>query len=108
MEDTPSTCRLYIGNLSYNIREDDIKEMFSTVGAVKDVYLPRIYKTKKHKGYGFVEMESEDIASKAIQELHGQPDLYDRAMVVRLADVRRSKEEIISSKKRNKPNFSHA
>jgi RNA recognition motif-containing protein len=86
-------CRLYIGNLSYNITENDVKDMFNLAGLVKDVYLPRIYKTRKHKGYGFIEMATPEDAMKAITTFHDQPDIYDRKMVVRFADIRRSSEE---------------
>ncbi len=92
-------CRLYVGNLSFNITEEDVKNMFGTVGKVIDVYLPRIYKTNKHKGYGFIEMATADDALKAIAAFHDQPDLYDRKMVVRFADLRRSKEEQMERRK---------
>jgi RNA recognition motif-containing protein len=97
-------CRLYVGNLSFNITEQDVKNMFSTVGEVKDVYLPRIFKTKKHKGYGFIEMVNADDALKAIATLHDQPDLYDRKMVVRFADLRRSREEQMVRRKELRKN----
>ncbi len=92
-------CRLYVGNLSFSITEQDVKNMFGTVGEVKDVYLPRIFKTKKHKGYGFIEMATAEDALKAIVALHDQPDLYERKMVVRLADMRRSKEDQMARRK---------
>lgn len=97
-------CRLYVGNLSFSITEEDVKNMFNTVGEVKDVYLPRIYKTKKHKGYGFIEMGNADDALKAIAAFHEQPDLYERKMVVRFADLRRSKEEQIERRKTMRKN----
>ncbi len=86
-------CRLYIGNLSFQITEEDVRNMCSTAGTVLDVYLPRIYKTTKHKGFGFVEMASLKDAQNVIAQLHETPDLYDRTMVVRFADLRRSREE---------------
>jgi RNA recognition motif-containing protein len=93
-------CRLYIGNLSFKITEEDVRNMFSTTGKVLDVYLPRIYKTTKHKGFGFVEMASFEDARNSIAQLHESPDLFGRDMVVRFADVRRSKEE--QDNRRNK------
>lgn len=86
-------CRLYVGNLSFRITEEDVRNMFSATGKVLDVYLPRIFKTPKHKGFGFVEMASFADAQNAIAQLHEKPDLYGRNLVVRFADLRRSKEE---------------
>ncbi|MEN6636832.1 MAG: RNA-binding protein [Clostridiaceae bacterium] len=93
-------CRLYVGNLSFSITEEDVKNMFSTAGTVNDVYLPRIFKTPKHKGFGFVEMASFEDALKAISQLHDTPDMYGRNMVVRFADLRRSKEEQMERRKK--------
>ena len=59
---------------------------------------------KKHKGYGFIEMGNADDALKAIAAFHEQPDLYERKMVVRFADLRRSKEEQIERRKTMRKN----
>jgi RNA recognition motif-containing protein len=93
--------RLYVGNLSFKITEEDVRSMFSTTGKVIDVYLPRIYKTTKHKGFGFVEMESYEDAKNSIAQLHERPDLFGRNMVVRFADARRSSEEQAERRKRS-------
>lgn len=92
--------RLYVGNLSFQVTEEDVRNMFGTVGKVLDVYLPRIYKTPKHKGFGFVEMASFEDAQNAIVQLHEKPDLFGRNMVVRFADLRRTKEEQIDRRKK--------
>jgi RNA recognition motif-containing protein len=93
-------CRLYVGNLSFQVTEEGVRNMFNTTGKVLDVYLPRIYKTPKHKGFGFVEMASFKDAQNAIAQLHEKPDLYGRDMVVRFADIRRTKEEQIDRRKK--------
>jgi len=93
--------RLYVGNLSFQVTEEDVRNMFGTVGKVLDVYLPRIYKTPKHKGFGFVEMSSFADAQSAIAQLHEKPDLFGRNMVVRFADMRRSKEEQMDRRKKS-------
>ena len=85
-------CRLYVGNLSFCVTEEDVKDMFNTVGFVKDVYLPRVPKSRQHKGYGFVEMSSAEDALNAIAHLHKVPDVGGRTMLVRFADVRKHKE----------------
>lgn len=93
-------CRLYVGNLSFQVTEEDVRNMFSATGKVLDVYLPRIYKTPKHKGFGFIEMASFEDAQSAIAQLHEKPDLFGRDMVVRFADLRRTKEEQIDRRKK--------
>jgi RNA recognition motif-containing protein len=97
--ETDLKCRLYVGNLSFRVNEDDVKDMFGTTGTVTDVYLPRIYKTSKHKGFAFVEMANLTDAKNSILQLHEKPDLYGRPMIVRFADLRRSKEEQIERRK---------
>lgn len=77
-----------------------MRNMFGTAGKVLDVYLPRIYKTPKHKGFGFVEMASFEDAQNAIAQLHEKPDLFGRDMVVRFADLRRSREEQVERRKK--------
>jgi RNA-binding protein 39 len=105
--ETVPNYRLYVGNLHFRLTEQDVRDMFDTVGTVTDVYLPRIYKTTKHKGFAFVEMASLNDAQNAIAQLHGKPDIYERTMVVRFADARRSKEEQMERRKkfnnRNRP-----
>jgi RNA recognition motif-containing protein len=93
-------CRLYVGNLSFQVTEEDVRNMFGTTGKVLDVYLPRIYKTPKHKGFGFIEMASFEDARNAIAQLHEKPDLYGRNMVVRFADLRRTREEQTERRKK--------
>jgi len=93
-------CRLYVGSLSFQVTEEDVKNMFSIAGKVLDVYLPRIYKTTKHKGFGFIEMASFEAAQNAIAQLHETPDLYGRNMIVRFADLRRTKEEQVERRKK--------
>lgn len=95
-------CRLYVGNLSYSVNEDDLRDIFNTIGLVNDVYLPRVYQSDKHKGFGFIEMSSSDDAFAAIVAFSGQPDPGGRTMIVRFADLRRSKED--QQEHRNKLN----
>jgi RNA recognition motif-containing protein len=56
---------LYVGNLTYSVTEEQIKELFSNYGEVKEV---RII---ERKGFGFVEMSSPEEAEKAKEELSG-------------------------------------
>ena len=62
---------IYVGNLSYDITEDDLQEVFADYGEVKRVYLPVDRETKRRRGFGFVEMASDDEESTAIETLDG-------------------------------------
>ena len=63
--------KLYVGNLSYNISEDDIKDIFSPHGEVQSVKIITDAATGRSKGFGFVEMANDDDAVKAIAGLNG-------------------------------------
>ncbi len=70
--------KLYVGNLSYNVTEMDLRELFSQAGAIREVTLIMDRFTQRSKGFGFVEMENQADAEKAIQmfnnhELDGRP-----------------------------------
>jgi RNA recognition motif-containing protein len=62
--------RIYVGNLSYESEESDVEALFSTYGEVLSVALPTDRETGRPRGFGFVEMSSEDAAS-AIAALDG-------------------------------------
>ena len=60
---------IYIGNLSFRATEDDVKAVFEDYGSVKTVKLPTDRETGRMRGFGFVEMESEDQETAAIEAL---------------------------------------
>ncbi|MEO1374044.1 MAG: RNA-binding protein [Cyanobacteria bacterium J06635_10] len=62
---------IYVGNLSYDVTQDDLKAVFNEYGGVKRVQLPTDRETGRPRGFGFVEMESEDTEDKAIEALDG-------------------------------------
>ena len=62
---------VYVGNLSYQAREEDIREVFADYGAVKRVQLPTDRETGRLRGFAFVEMETEDQETAAIESLDG-------------------------------------
>lgn len=62
---------LYVGNLTVNATEDVLKENFATAGTVATVTVIKDNYTKQSKGFGFVEMETEDGARKAIEMFNG-------------------------------------
>ncbi|MGB3507821.1 MAG: RNA-binding protein [Microcoleaceae cyanobacterium] len=62
---------IYVGNLSYDVTQDDLSEVFKEYGTVKRVQLPSDRETGRPRGFGFVEMESEEDENKAIEALDG-------------------------------------
>jgi RNA recognition motif-containing protein len=62
---------LYVGNLTANVTEDVIKDNFANAGTIASVTLIKDNYTKQSKGFGFVEMETEEGAQKAIEMFNG-------------------------------------
>ncbi|TAE59859.1 MAG: RNA-binding protein [Nostocales cyanobacterium] len=62
---------IYVGNLSYQVTEEELKAVFSDYGTVSRVQLPTDRETGRPRGFGFVEMESEDQEAAAIEALDG-------------------------------------
>jgi RNA recognition motif-containing protein len=58
--------KLYIGNLSYETKEEKLQEVFGAFGTVTNVNIIRDRATGRSRGFGFVEMEKDDEAAKAI------------------------------------------
>ena len=72
---------LYVGNLLFDVTEDDLKAIFEPFGQITEIRLIMDKFTGKSKGFGFIEMPSKDEAQKAITELNGK-DMKGRAMTV--------------------------
>ncbi|MGK7939539.1 MAG: RNA recognition motif domain-containing protein [Crocosphaera sp.] len=62
---------IYVGNLNYEVTQDDLEQVFAEYGTVKKVQLPLDRETGRPRGFGFVEMETEDDETKAIEALDG-------------------------------------
>jgi RNA recognition motif-containing protein len=60
---------IYVGNLSYEVKEDDLRHVFAEYGTVKSVQLPMDRETGRMRGFGFVEMETEAEETAAIEAL---------------------------------------
>jgi RNA recognition motif-containing protein len=79
--------KLYVGNLSYRVTSEDLQEHFSTAGPVQSANVVFDRETGRSRGFGFVEMDTDDAASAAIAQFNGQE--YDgRSMVVNEARPR--------------------
>ena len=73
--------KLYVGNLSYQMTEDGLKDIFSPIGEVLSAKIITDAATGRSKGFGFVEMASDEDADKAIAQLNGTT-VQDRALNV--------------------------
>ena len=73
--------KLYVGNLSSEATEDELRYNFSQAGNVLSVSLIKDRMTGLNKGFGFVEMESEEGARKAIESFNGG-ELHGKVIVV--------------------------
>ncbi|MEM7469453.1 MAG: RNA-binding protein [Pseudomonadota bacterium] len=62
---------IYVGNLPYSVRNDELREAFEEFGTVDSAEVIFDRRTKRSRGYGFVEMSDEDEARDAIQALNG-------------------------------------
>ena len=79
---------IYVGNLDYKVDENDLKGIFEEYGTVSSVKLITDKFSGRSKGFGFVTMEDQDEASKAISELNGTT-LQSREIVVNEARPKR-------------------
>ena len=73
--------KLYVGNLPYSVRDGDLEQAFGEFGAVTSAKVMMERDTGRSKGFGFVEMASDDEAQAAINGMNGQP-LGGRNVVV--------------------------
>lgn len=83
--------KLYVGNLLYEITEDDLKNHFGQYGSVLSATVIR-FQDGRSKGFAFVEMENEEEAKKAIEALNEQ-DYKGRKIVVAEARPPRPRED---------------
>ena len=73
--------RLYVGNLPYSSTEGSLTDLFSQVGTVDSVRIITDRDSGRSKGFGFVEMSTDEEAERAIAEFNGK-DLEGRALTV--------------------------
>ena len=79
--------RLYVGNLSYQTDSSELEQMFSAHGSVQSAEVVSDRMTGRSKGFGFVEMGTDEEAQKAIAALNGQQS-NGRALTVNEAKPR--------------------
>lgn len=78
---------LYIGNLSYAVRDEELRELFEQCGEVASAKVIMDRATGRSKGFAFVEMPNDSEAQNAIETLNGK-DLRDRPLRVNEAKPR--------------------
>ena len=78
---------IYVGNLSYSVTEDDLRQAFEAFGQVASVSIIKDKFSNQSKGFGFVEMPTQEEAQAAISGMNGK-ELKGRAMNVNEARPR--------------------
>jgi RNA recognition motif-containing protein len=82
--------KLYVGNLGYGVTNSDLEQMFSAHGQIRSAEVIMDRTTGRSKGFGFVELETDEQATAAIAALNGQQ--HDgRALTVNEAKPRESR-----------------
>lgn len=82
--------RLYVGNLPYTVTEQDLQSYFERVAPVETVTVVRDMATGRARGFGFVDMATDEGAQKAIAELHSA-DMGGRSITVNEARPKESR-----------------
>lgn len=82
---------IYVGNLSYEVNQEDLTEVFSEYGTVRRVHMPTDQETGRLRGFAFVEMETEAEEDKAIEALDGA-EWMERTMKVNKAKPRENRQ----------------
>ena len=81
---------LYVGNLSYDVTSAELEELFGTVGTVKSANVITDKYSGESRGFGFVEIESKDEATAAIDQLNGK-ELNGKKIIVNEAKPRQDR-----------------
>lgn len=79
--------KVFVGNLDYNTRREEVQTLFAEVGEIRDVFLPTDRETGRPRGFAFVEFANDEDAAKAIEKFNGH-QLGGRALRVNAAEDR--------------------
>ena len=82
--------RIYVGNMPYSMTEDELRDLFQEHGEVSSVAIINDRQTGRPRGFGFVEMETEESGDKAIDALNSQ-EVGGRQLVVNKARPRQNR-----------------
>lgn len=83
--------QIYAGNLSYQMSDDTLRDLFQQHGEVSSVKIIRYPDSGKSKGFGFIEMANDDEADAAIEKLNGT-DVEGRSIRVNVARPKKNGE----------------
>jgi RNA recognition motif-containing protein len=83
---------IYIGNLAWKARKQDLIELFEHFGQVSRAFIVRDKRTRRSKGFGFVEIENDEAALAAIEALNNTV-FMERALVVNEAHPRTENDD---------------
>ena len=83
---------IYVGNLAWKARKQDLIDLFEHFGTVSRAFIVRDKRTRRSKGFGFVEMDDDDSAKAAIEALNNTVFL-ERAILVNEANPRKDEDE---------------
>jgi hypothetical protein len=86
-EEERMATKLYVGNLAFSVTETDLREAFTQIGPCTSVAVVSDRETGQSRGFGFVELDSNADAERAIQQLNGQ-DLKGRTIKISIAQER--------------------
>lgn len=92
---------IYVGNLSFEVKQEDLNEVFSEYGTVKQVHIPTDRETGRVRGFAFVEMESEASEDKAIEALDGA-EWMNRELKVNKAKPREDRGSFGGGRRNNR------
>ncbi len=81
---------IYVGNLDFKVSENDLERLFQEYGNVNSAQIITDKYSGRSRGFGFVTMENESEASKAIEELNGKA-IEEREIVVNVARPRKDR-----------------
>lgn len=84
--------KLYVGSIPFTATEEDLTNLFTTIGEVESVKIITDPGTGRSKGFGFIEMATEEDAKRAIDELNGK-SFMERSIVVNEARPQQPREK---------------
>lgn len=87
MEENLDMTKLFIANLDWNLKQEDLAEVFSKWWEIEEAIIIMDKETRRSKGFGFVKYTNEEDAKKALEEANGA-SINDREIIVRYAKQR--------------------
>ncbi len=96
--------KLYVGNLSLDTRDEDLRQLFTGAGTLRSVQIMVQRDTGESKGFGFIEMSTPEEAQRAIEMFNGS-QLHERALTVNVAKPREERRYATPDTYQRRGNF---